>query len=57
MTTTNGVHHQQRQVTDGELFIRKIMEDDKTHFVQAERSTSQVFRIIITLFFSYILIV
>ncbi|VBB33472.1 unnamed protein product, partial [Acanthocheilonema viteae] len=41
MTTTNGDHQQQRQVTDGELFVRKIMEDDKSHFVQVERSTSQ----------------
>uniref|UniRef100_A0A0R3RHQ5 CBFD_NFYB_HMF domain-containing protein n=1 Tax=Elaeophora elaphi TaxID=1147741 RepID=A0A0R3RHQ5_9BILA len=41
MTTTNGECHQQRQVADGELFIQKMMEDDKSHFVQVERSTSQ----------------
>ncbi|CAG9540045.1 unnamed protein product [Cercopithifilaria johnstoni] len=41
MTTVNGEHHQQPQVTDDELFMRKIMEDDKSHFVPAEQSTSQ----------------
>ncbi|EFO16980.1 hypothetical protein LOAG_11522 [Loa loa] len=41
MTTTNGGHHQQRQGTDSGLLIRKIMEDDKTHFVQPERPTSE----------------
>ncbi|VDP14803.1 unnamed protein product [Onchocerca flexuosa] len=39
--TTNGEHHEQRQVADNELFIPKIMDDDKSHFVQAELSTAQ----------------
>ncbi|KAM3715815.1 Nuclear transcription factor Y subunit gamma [Dirofilaria immitis] len=41
MTTANGEHHQQQQITDDELFIPKMMDDDKAHFVQAELSTSQ----------------
>lgn len=41
MTTTNGKHHQQQQIVNGGLFIRKIMENDKTHFIQVDRSISQ----------------
>uniref|UniRef100_A0A915Q1X4 Transcription factor CBF/NF-Y/archaeal histone domain-containing protein n=1 Tax=Setaria digitata TaxID=48799 RepID=A0A915Q1X4_9BILA len=40
---TNDEHHQHQQshVADGELFMQKMMGDDKPHFVQAELSTSQ----------------
>ncbi|EJW86146.1 hypothetical protein WUBG_02944 [Wuchereria bancrofti] len=39
--TTNGQHHHQQQIINGGLFIRKIMENDKTHFIQVDRSISQ----------------
>lgn len=54
MTTANGENHQQQQIADGKLFMRKVMDDDKLHFVQAEQSTSQVFPFIVTFFSFYI---
>lgn len=46
-TATDGGDHKQPQVANDGLFIAKIMEDDKTHFIQVERSFSQVFFVLL----------
>lgn len=56
MAAATGDDHQEQEVTDDDLFMQKIMEDDKPHFAQADHSIPLVFLFIITFFLSLLVL-